>query len=239
MFVRSLGAVAAVIVIVLGLHVWRGRPTDVGRTPLNGEVPTRPEADLASPASMPAQKVANLKLLQENLPSPDKKRLVTLEEILASKNDNDPRLDSDFRQLSPEVKRALEGRYHTTAKEKLNERGTVVFLLGREANTPADFAFLQSVTRERPCLSLLDCRKAEEVAHAANDAHEEHDDGINERTLVYPQTVALKSMERALQSPATTAVMRQSTLKFLREMAHHDDRRISAVAQAILQRTPQ
>ncbi len=238
MFARRLLFVAGFIVLILGLQVWRGKPSDLGRSTLTGSGPESHE-ELASPASLPSRSAANLKILHDNLPSPDKKKIAVLEEIIASKNDNDPRLDSEFRGLSPEIKRALEGRYFATAKEKLNERGTVVFLLGREAKTPADLAFLKSVTKERPCLGLTDCRKIEVAAHDHADGHEEHDDGINERTLVYPQTVALKSLERFLQLPGADAAMKQETVKFLREMAHHEDRRISLVAQDILKRAPQ
>src|SRR5688572_5521794 len=121
MFGRSLLVVAALIVVILGLHVWRGKPTDVGRSTLTGDAPpATPETELASPASLPARSAAQLKLLQEQLPTKDKKKMAVLEEIVGTKNDNDPRLDSEFRGLSPEFKRALEGRYHATSKERLN-----------------------------------------------------------------------------------------------------------------------
>jgi len=120
-------------------------------------------------------------------------QLRTLEAILASKNDNDPRLDSDFRVLSPDARRAFREKYASLPLEARNERGTIVYLLGRVADAPADWDFLRAVAAEPPCLSLDDCAKRSKSAdqEALGD----------EVTLAYPSLVALKSAQRALDEP--------------------------------------
>ena len=48
----------------------------------------------------------------------DQRKLVVLQDILRSKNDNDPRMDKDLSNLSPEAKRAMEGYYKEIDSEK-------------------------------------------------------------------------------------------------------------------------
>lgn len=135
-------------------------------------------------------------------PTPaDFQQLHVLEQVLASKNDNDPRLDKDLRALTPAAKSLMRGRYGTTAPEKRNQRGTIVFLVGRELSSADDVNFLHSVLNEPPCLSLSNCSN-EDKASMASDDH--HHDGMNEVTLAYPQLVALKSIEAYLNQPGTT-----------------------------------
>lgn len=241
MMARRLSLLGAFIVIVLALSVWRGQAPDGGRSALSGMAqPKRPETSLASPAAFPSRTLENLKAQTEALPSRDRKRVEVLDEILASKNDNDPRLDTEFRQMSPELKRSLETKYNTLAREKFNERGTLIFLLGREIKTAADLTFIQNVSKEPACLGMTDCKKADARGESAG-VHEGHDGPeqlMHDRTLVYPQTVALKSMERLLGTPDVAPALRQETLRHLREMAHSEDKRISSVARDILQKFP-
>jgi hypothetical protein len=115
-----------------------------------------------------------------------------LGEILKSKNDNDPRMDSEFKHLSPGTKILLEKRYQAYPPEARNERGTIVFILGRDlaqSGSQADFAFYDQVANEPPCLSLEDCGKA--VKSAPQDAHEESAIGI---TLSYPQQMMVREL---------------------------------------------
>jgi hypothetical protein len=116
-------------------------------------------------------------------------RLQVLDEILASGNDNDPRLDNDFNALSPEAKRLFRERYRGFAPELRNHRGTIVFLLGRNLSAPEDWAFLRGVAAEPPCLSLADCARAGEGGHGMGD----------EVTLAYPSLVALEQARRVLE----------------------------------------
>jgi hypothetical protein len=119
-------------------------------------------------------------------------KLKELEEILASKNDNDPRLDGDFNELSPEAKRLFRKKYAEIPVEKRNERGTVVYLLGRNLRAPEDWKFLRDVALEPPCLSLSDCSK-----RPAPGSDEEATG--DEVTLAYPSLVALRQARRALE----------------------------------------
>jgi hypothetical protein len=114
-------------------------------------------------------------------------RLRELDEILASKNDNDPRLDRDFSGLSTEEKSAFRRRYDSLPLESRNERGTIVFLLGRSLASAEDWTFLRRVVDEPPCLSLADCAKAPAGSSEPGD----------DVTLAYPALVALKLAARA------------------------------------------
>lgn len=110
-----------------------------------------------------------------------------LDAILRAKDDNDPRLDRDFNALSESAKARLRRRYGELPAEYLNERGTIVYLLGRNMRTAADWEFLRGVVAEEPCLSLADCTRA--------DAEGARGDEV---TLAYPALVALKIAHREL-----------------------------------------
>lgn len=115
-----------------------------------------------------------------HLPDP---KLAALESILAAKDDNDPRLDTAFEDLSEAAKKAFRRRYAELAPESFNERGTIVYVLGRNMRTLADWEFFHAVVAEPPCLSLSDCARADGVPG-------------NEVTLAYPALVALKRAQR-------------------------------------------
>jgi len=110
-----------------------------------------------------------------------------LETVLASTDDNDPRLDSEFRELTVEQKRWLRERYFQVPVEDRNQRGKVVFLLTRVMRSAADVEFLRDVLRETPCRSLTDCQ----TQVASND----HMADLDAVTLNYPQMVILYQLE--------------------------------------------
>lgn len=116
-------------------------------------------------------------------------KLKSVREIIASRNDNDPRLDRDFLGLTAEAKCLLRREYHATWRERRNERGIIVYLLGKNLTAPEDWAFLRDVAGEPPCLSLADCAKA-----SAGDGA--HGDDV---TLAYPSLVALRQAHRAME----------------------------------------
>ncbi len=124
--------------------------------------------------------------------SADRAKVEVLDQILISRNDNDPRLDTDFRSLTPASKELFEQKYQSIVAEKRNERGTIVHLLGKNMVNPEDVAFLGGVLTEKPCLSLADC------GHDSKDQSSE----LNEvgTTLAYPQLVVLYQFERALDA---------------------------------------
>lgn len=119
-------------------------------------------------------------------------KLEELRSILRSRNDNDPRLDRDFTDLSAAAKCLLRREYAALPRERLNERGTIVYILGMKPAKPADWEFLRGVAAEPPCLSLSDCAKPSEREHGPGD----------EITLAYPSLVAVRQAARsAAKSP--------------------------------------
>lgn len=122
-----------------------------------------------------------------------------LDAILAAHDDNDPRLDSDFNALTESDKTSLRIKYRETPPEHRNERGTIVYILGKNLKDSADWAFLRDVASEPPCLSLADCRRSAATQEPGDDV-----------TLAYPSLVALKQAQRALEtkdSPEARAVV--------------------------------
>jgi len=117
-----------------------------------------------------------------------------LDQILASKNDNDPRLDQKFRHLTQEMKSALRDKYSNLPKEDLNARGTIALLIGREISDSADLIFLKEILNESPCLSLAQCSR-ESAPPSGVEAHQE---AATEVTLAYPQLSALYWLEKFL-----------------------------------------
>ncbi len=130
-------------------------------------------------------------------------------QILASKNDNDPRLDRDLKVLGDGAKFLLRQRYSALAAEGLNERGTLVFLLGRNITSAADMAFLDGVIQSQRCLGLADCAHADQAQSAEQEAHHS---GANSVTLAYPQIVALKAIESYLAAGGSLSAEARATL---------------------------
>jgi hypothetical protein len=143
------------------------------------------------------EKKSTTDLSMEAVDPQSQQQLKTLEEILASHNDNDPRMDSELRVLSENAKHLLQKKYHALPAENRNDRGTIVFLLGRNLKTANDFAFFKDVLNETPCLSLSDCSKAEPPM--ANAEQSEHQGGFAV-ALAYPQMMALQALEKQLGS---------------------------------------
>lgn len=136
---------------------------------------------------------------QKNIPDvavseQDRKQLSTLNEILSSRNDNDMRLDTDLKVLSAGAKSLLRKRYQEIRPESRNDRGTIVFLLGRNITSEEDIGFMDQVLNELPCRSLANCR--EDIPPQTDD-HGHGEMGL-EVTLAYPQIYALKGLERVL-----------------------------------------
>lgn len=124
-------------------------------------------------------------------------RASLLDEVLASRNDNDPRLDTAFDGLSLAEKASFRRRYEELPRERRNERGTIVYLLGRNLAVPEDWAFLRKVVAEPPCLSLSDCSKKGPEAPEPGD----------EVTLAYPALVALRQAALKLPEPQARLVL--------------------------------
>ena len=142
---------------------------------------------------------AHLPPTEDSVSSEDLHKVVVLKEILESKNDNDPRLDSEFKSLTPGAKKVLRQEYKGLKPERFNEKGTVVFILGKNLANKEDFDFFADVLSEPPCQNLADCSaSAADVPPEA--AHEESADQV---TLSYPQIVSLKALDHFLAAHST------------------------------------
>lgn len=141
--------------------------------------------------------VAAVALIFWGRPRPGAAELRTLRAVLAARDDNDPRLDSAFNDLSPAAKRLFREEYRRIPRERRNERGTIVFLLGRGLDGQEDWDFLKEVLAEAPCLSLADCARKPQGPGQPGD----------EVTLAYPALVALESARRQRGRPEAAAVL--------------------------------
>ena len=164
----------------------------------------------------------------------DQKKYQVLMEIFATRNDNDPRLDTELTNLSAELKNTLQSFYQQTAPEKRNERGTVVFLIARSLETQRDLDFLKSVLAEPACLSLSDCRKAAPVA----TGEQAHLDGLNATTANYPQLTAIRqsaeAYERLAKGDSGNQTLANSLIEMLKEAARGPNERVAEEAKSAL-----
>ena len=158
----------------------------------------------------------------------EEKKLRDFDEILSSKNDNDSRLDTEFKDLSPSLKISLENKYHELNRESLNERGMIVFLIGRTLEKSpghADFEFLKEVLEEAPCQSMTGCSQPSPLA-----SH--HMDSVDKITLAYPQIVALKSLENFMSKNPTSPEAKQ----IIEDASHSKNPVVSQMASTVLKK---
>lgn len=143
---------------------------------------------------------------------PEAAKWMVFEEVLLGKNDNDPRINSELRELSQSTHSALYERYDSIAPENRNGRGLVVFLISRNLKSAVDIDFLKKVYQEQPCLGLDDCKNT--------GSADPHFSGLNQTTLNYPQLAGLYQIEQQLHDrPALLAdpVMKDGILFLLKQ----------------------
>lgn len=161
-----------------------------------------------------------------------RKNVTLLNEILASRNDNDPRMDRELKHLDESTREAFREQYRSMAREKLNDRGTIVFLLGRNLESAQDVSFLGGVLEERPCLSLASCDREAETPRG----EEVHLESTNEVTLVYPQLVALHGLEALLGQPGLDPDRREAAKRALQAAQNSQSGQVADRARGLLQR---
>ena len=207
--------VAAILIGMAAIFFYRTRPptsiSDGGEAALSSN--QTPEAKLGAATSSPSPAPG-----APSGASPEAQAAIQiLDQILKSKNDNDPRLDRDFHDLTAATKAALQQKYREMAPEDRNGRGTTVYLLGRVIKDASDLAFFHEVRSEKPCLNLADCSK-DSPPVAGEDAHREA--GV-EVTLAYPQIVSLVSVDRLISSASKdkplSAEVREGAWKLIEE----------------------
>jgi len=160
------------------------------------------------------------------------KKVAELDEILISKNDNDPRLDTDFKNLNEPEKTALQSKYLASKKESFNERGTIVFLLGRNISNPKDLKFIGQVLNEPPCVSLENCTKP--APKSTGEAA--HMGSVNDVTMAYPQIVSLKSIETFLEHSSGDPTLAPLAIQSLKEATHSKSAVVAHLAENTLRK---
>ena len=218
----------AILLIVLGLYAawFLPEPQSTVTAPDPASNPTsEPTTSTSSPSPTPAPSATPVTATEQ-----DRKQVLVLDAVIAGKNDNDPRLDRELRELTPAARALFRERYRSYPNEQRNEKGTVVFLLGRNLTSSEDFKFLGEVLAEPPCLSLESCGRE------STDAKDDHRNLGVDTTLAYPQIVALKSLERHLLTPGTKPQFIEDALTQLRTARGSKIQKVSELAEEILRR---
>jgi hypothetical protein len=195
-------AVSLTLLVVL-LLTWKYSSQQ--KTELTSADPEIPTAQTSQKRETQGAASVQAQAVQNSLSPQETAQLRAYEEIRDSKNDNDPRIDQDLRHLSPAVHQALIKDYTQMQPEKRSERGLVVFLIARDANTLEDLQFLTSVYEEPPCVSLENCSKPQKS--------DPHLGGIEETTLTYPQTAGLFQLQRKLESADGASLLKDESKK--------------------------
>ncbi len=173
-------------------------------------------------------------------------QLKILGEVLVSKNDNDPRLDQELRNLGPRTRAKMRELYLTLPQEQLSEKGTLVFLLGRNLQDEKDFKFIQDVLSEPACLSLANCLRSAGSASQAGEgerpaqgdggtleAGHPHDNGVDSVTLIYHQLVAVRMVARLVREDKVNASNQEWVRKTLEVARRSPIARVAAEAGSI------
>lgn len=158
-------------------------------------------------------------------------KIKILKEIFASKNDNDPRLDSEFKNLSDDAKESLKEEYSKLPRESRNERGTIVFILGREVRSASELSFFRKVLNETPCLSMSDCEKL----GPPPVGEEAHLETLAQTTLAYPELMALKMQERIYRTSDDQSI-KEAAISIIQEATRSPIRSVEQEARSILER---
>jgi hypothetical protein len=128
----------------------------------------------------------------KNFSRNEEKKWRLISDVLTKKTDNDPLVDAELINLSPELKEKIIETYQKTPMEDRNGRGFLAFLISRDLNSAKDIEFLRSIYEEQPCLSLSNC--------SANGVEDPHLDSINNVSLNYPQMVTLYQINKKIQT---------------------------------------
>jgi hypothetical protein len=194
----------------------------------------QPGALLMTPSGAPSGTPAAPVVSASTLTPADQQKMKALDEIFTSKNDNDPRIDTELKNFTPEMKAALVSKYTRIPSEHRNEKGTVAFLIGREINSKADVDFLKGILMEKPCLSLGDCNQPPAPHTGADD----HYEATNETTARYPQLVSIRALnhryEELMQDPKANAGLIQQIIEAFKEAQNSPDPKIADEAKASL-----
>jgi len=223
---------AAALVAVGGAVFLLRRPASDEPVATSSEAPGLSSEKVSQPEPGVSPRVA-MEVLEASVSAQTQQKLKVLREILATKNDNDPRLDTELRTLSDEAKALFSVQYSAFPPEAHNERGTIVFLLGRNLTKPSDVDFLVRVVGEPACLSMAKCSEPD----PPSKRDDEHIETAHEVTLVYAQLVALKAAERYLKQPQPQPEVAEKLRALLEAAKESPQPRVASLAEEILSRT--
>ncbi len=186
----------------------------------------------SSPSAGPTGDPVKALLPAQKLNAADSRKISILRELIQTRNDNDPRMDTELRNLSAAAKAEIQSIYRDTKPESRNERGTMVFLLGREIRDPAELSFFRGVLQEKPCLSLENCERPA----GAVSGDEEHLETINDTTASYPQLIALRALvhraNELKEASQEGSALFSGILDTLREARNSPNPKIADAAQS-------
>jgi len=230
---------ATVFVVLLVLLAFAGRYFLLGhQKPSESDVASESQSSPTDTAitfgTSTESSIAVRTTTEVTLTGKDHEQIMVLNQIFQSKNDNDPRMDRLLRDFSEPMKAELRKKYASIKPENRNERGTIVFLIGRELSegrgATADLQFMKEVLLEKPCLSLVDCSKSP----SSETAEEQHLEAIHETTIHYPQLMGIRYLKQALENGSLSPVMREAVIAILEESTHSPNPRVASEAAATL-----
>jgi hypothetical protein len=225
------------LLIAAGLFFYRGSQNREATE----AVPLKPsQVDFAKGNHFPAEsKQATPPVVTErpklNLETPqgfsavETKQWTVFQEIVNSRNDNDPRIDQELKTLSPKMHENLIKAYQQLPMENRNSRGLIAFLIARDLQSTRDVEFLKSIYQEQPCMSMGDCSKSETTA-------DPHAEATNQTSLNYPQLAGLYQLEQQLErnpNLLNNPEMRQEIADLLREARQFPGSSLQARAEDI------
>lgn len=226
---KSLIFAVLFFVVAGGLAVFllQGKPGPTGHSTFD-ESTEKSNEEAAVPSAKPTPEAPPSAVVVQATPETPEKlahQFSVLDALLRGHNDNDPRLDTELKDLGPLARQKITERYVALPREQLNQRGTLAFLIARNPQSDADVKFLGAILGEPPCLSFADCNQAP----AKFDPHHSDTEG---KTLAYPQLVVLFNAEKDYRSD--DSVRRQRGEGLLREALHSSAPQVVARARTIL-----
>ncbi len=242
MFSRlQLGIVASLLLVGILIYLKKGAGPEQAPAFVVVEPQARPNEIAAKPilisddqslnkvSNLDSQEKQNLEVKVAEASDNALEQMRILKEILASHNDNDARLDLELKSLNSDAKKLFQKHYEDLPVERRSDRGTIIFLLGRNMSEQSDFEFLQKVLLEKPCKSLMNCAQA--------DVNTSEDDTQSEVALQYPQAVVLESVDRYISSHSEISPeLKKEFLSLLEKGAHSKSPLISSQSKGLLKR---
>jgi hypothetical protein len=197
----------------------------------SNQLPTTPTVSKVEASAAPSSVPGSTSAPKITLQAEDLKAWQVFENVLQTKNDNDPRIDQYFKTLNENLRTALIQKYQTFAAEDRNARGLVAFLIARDTNfsnsNGQSAEFLKKVFDEPPCLSLSDCKTI--------GPDDPHHSGTNQTTLTYPQLATLFQLEARIRNNPELLKDPKAREEFVAILSRAESFAVPAVQERALQ----